>query len=230
MTSNYKTDSNGFFCIASFSSYFNSVFIDKSFISIFKTLSDSFDEEFNETIKYLEKHHFYYDEKEIENSKFFFYKSSNYLKSLENNKVVYFNDLDNSATFLENDNFEFIEFTSQNVVYIHSRNKHTGVIKVWNSCIVSKNLELGYLKKNSSTYIEAFQNILLPYSYNRYPIEVLAEGYSKSIDYYMKNLESDYYIIFDSTKGFNLKSIHSGNLLDDFRLLLSALDDIIKFG
>lgn len=220
MTSNYKTDSNGFFCIASFSSYFNSVFIDKSFISIFKTLSDSFDEEFNETIKYLEKHHFYYDEKEIENSKFFFYKPSNYLKSLENNKVVYFNDLDNSATFLENDNFEFIEFTSQNVVYIHSRNKHTGVIKVWNSCIVSKNLELGYLKKNSSTYIEAFQNILLPYSYNRYPIEVLAEGYSKSIDYYMKNLESDYYIIFDSTKGFNLKSIHSGNLLDD----------IIKFG
>lgn len=224
-----KDDDNSLLCIATYQQYFNSVFISDEFISIFKSLEEYLDKELNLEIKYISENPFYYENNQLAESESFFDKWSFYLKNINDSELI-FNDLDNSATYFENENYEFIKFTSQNVVYIHSKNKLTGNIKVFDSCLIQSILNIDYYINEKTNYLDTFKSILKPYSYNVYPVEILSDGYSKSFEYFINNPESDYDIIFDSSKGFNVKSIHCGNLADDFNLLSNVLDNIIKYG
>lgn len=120
-----------------------------------------------------------------------------------------FNDHDNWAFIEETDTHILIEQASQNTVFAYVKNKATNVIKVWYSATINNDDVESYeeLLDDSKDYVEMMRRIQTHYGFYVYPFDITADGYFKSTRYYLEHPDdtSDF-LVFDSSKGYNLKS------------------------
>lgn len=139
-----------------------------------------------------------------------------------------FNDSDNAAYLEETEQHKMMVQKGQNTVYVYIMDKVTNHIKVWNSCEIypASECDLAYYSEQKKTYFEAVTSILNPYSYDIYyaNLDHLA-SYIKTPSYYLNHFDSNFEIIYDNQRGYNVHSLHSQNLMSDFVLL----NDILKY-
>lgn len=161
----------------------------------------------------------------------------NWYKFLEKKKSTIkkefsFNDSDNFAYIDSNENYELMMQRSQGTVYAYVREKATGRIKVWNSTYILKSKDsndFDYFISNKDTYLSAIISTMQPYSYDRYYYNLdHLDSYLKSPEYYLNNFNDENNIIYDSEKGYSIKSQHSFNAMSDFALLDSVLEQYKK--
>lgn len=145
-------------------------------------------------------------------------------------KQFAFNDADNYAYLEETDTHLLMSQRSQNTLYAYVFEKATGRYKVWNASreIKADHDDFYYSEMidDCANYLEMAQYYIgQSYGPRTYPVMVNYDGYDKSAEHYLHHFEDDDGLVYDSTIGFNLQSKDSGNLLSDFDLLLTVVQN-----
>lgn len=143
-------------------------------------------------------------------------------------KQFAFNDLDNYAYLEETKTHLLMSQRSQNTLYAYVLEKATGVYKVWSaSRVIDAPLDDFYYSEmvdDCDNYLEMVKYYMRSaYGPTSYPVAIEHNGYEKPAQYYLHNFNDDNDLVYDSTRGFNLQSDHSGNLRSDFDLLLTVI-------
>lgn len=199
-------------------------YISNDYINLCEKYSYALNESDLELIERLKKNQFVETEgEEISELDVMFKAWFKFLSKKKANKEFVFNDHDNYAFVTSNEKYELMTQRSQNTYYVYVREKETNRYKIWNAALIDNE---PYFEKDN-TYFDSITDTLNPYGYAVYPCNLdHIFGYTKSPLYYLDNFDSEENIIFDTAKGYNSRSKHPANLMSDFSLLHSVLNQL----
>lgn len=137
---------------------------------------------------------------------------------------------DTSTIYAQNtESHEMIVFQGQSTIYCYIKERSSGIIKAFETVIISKKDVPYYLdmcQGQKVSYADFIFHLLSARECPWYPVSLdHLSGYLKSPAYYLEHFSSDENIIYDTTRGYNVHSFHSYNLISDVEIMLLCNSD-----
>jgi hypothetical protein len=227
----YSSNEFSEYCIVRLSNAYPVAYISKDFIELCNHFPEAFTAEQLEFIERNKVESFQMvdgSQKDLE-TMFNGWKKLLKKKKATSVKQFAFNDMDNYAFLTETETHLLMSQRSQNTLYAYVFEKSTGRYKVWTAAheVKASPDDFYYSEMIDScvNYLEMVQYYIgRDYGPKSYPVMIEHYGYVKSSQYHLDNFNDDDGLVYDSLRGFNLHSDHSGNLRGDFSLLIDVLD------